>query len=100
MRHFQGARAMFVGFLTILLLTAEGMVVAVHRTTMRAPGSSRPIRPWHASRRRCPPSGLGQRIEAEDEGGQQFCEVKIVDAAGYTHKLHIDVYTHQVIKVN
>ena len=30
MRKYQGARTMFVGFLTTLLLTAGGMVVTAH----------------------------------------------------------------------
>ena len=42
--------------------------------------------------------GSVKEVEAEDEGGQQLCEVKIVDATGHTHKLHIDVDTQQVIK--
>src|SRR5215475_8867301 len=99
MRHYQGARTMFVGFLTTLLLTAGGMVVTAHADddegtwALTADQAMTCIRTALSAQR-----GSVKEVEAEDEGGQQLCEVKIVDATGHTHKLHIDVDTQQVIK--
>ena len=43
-------------------------------------------------------AGFIREVEGDDEGGKRVCEVKIVDATGKRHKLHIDVQTNQVVK--
>jgi ABC-type transport system involved in Fe-S cluster assembly fused permease/ATPase subunit len=43
-------------------------------------------------------AGMVKEVEAEDEGGQRLCEVKIVDDTGKRYELHVDVTTNQVVK--
>jgi len=43
-------------------------------------------------------AGKVTKVEVEQKGGQQLCEVGMVDNSGKKHKLQIDTNTHQVVK--
>lgn len=78
MRHFQGARTMFVGFLTSLLLTAGGMVVAVHADddegtwALTADQAMACIQTALSTQ-----AGSVKEVEAEDEGGKSSPKLKL-----------------------
>jgi uncharacterized membrane protein YkoI len=100
MRYCHGARTRFVGFLTTLLLTAGGMVVTAHADddegtwALTADQAMACIQTALSAQ-----SGSVKEVEAEDEEGQQLCEVKLVDETGKRYTLHVDVTTNQVIKI-
>jgi hypothetical protein len=43
-------------------------------------------------------AGLVKEVEVEHEGARWLCEVKLVDATGKRHKLHVDVASNQVVR--
>jgi hypothetical protein len=96
MRHLQGARNMLVGLLTMLLLTAGGLVVAHADKTTPALAADHVIACIKTAV--AAQAGMVKEVEVEYEGTQWLCEVKLVDEAGKRHKLHVDVATNQVVK--
>ena len=97
MRHRQGANIMRAALLATLLLTAGGMVALAHadKTTpaLAADHVIACIRTAVAAQ-----AGLVKEVEAEYEGQQWLCEVKLIDETGKRHTLHVDVATNQVVK--
>jgi hypothetical protein len=96
MRHLQGTRNIFVGFLTTLLLITAGPVVAHADRTNQALAADHVIACIKTAV--AAQAGMVQEVEVEHEGAQWLCEVKLVDETGKRHKLHVDVATNQVVK--
>ena len=102
MSYCHGARTMSVGFLITLLLTAGGMVVTTHADddegtwALTADQAMACIRTALSAQTG---SVSVKEVEAEDEEGQQLCEVKLVDETGKRHTVHVDVTTNQVVKI-
>lgn len=97
MRHVQRAKDILIGLFATLLFTAGGMVVAAHAgqitSALTADQAIACIRTAVSAQ-----AGMVKEVEAEDEGGQRLCEVKIVDDTGKRYELHVDVTTNQVVK--
>jgi hypothetical protein len=102
MSNGHGARMLFVGFLTMLLLTAGGMVVTTHADddegTWALTADQAIVCIQTALSAQSGPASV-KKIEAEDEDGQQLCEVKLVDETGNRHTVHVDVTTNRVVKI-
>jgi hypothetical protein len=101
MSYGHGARILFVGFLTTLLLVAGGLVVTTHADdegtwALTADQAMTCIQTALSAQ---PGSVSVKEVEAEDEEGQQLCEVKLVDETGKRHTVHVDVTTNQVVKI-
>ena len=96
MRHLQGARNVFAGLLTTLLLAAGGPVVAHADRTTEALAAEHVIACIKTAV--AAQAGMVREVEVEHEGAQWLCEVKLVDEAGKRHKLHVDVATNRVVK--
>jgi hypothetical protein len=97
MKQLHGTTIMLVGLCATLLLTVGSMVAVAHadKTTpaLAADHVIACIKTAVAAQ-----AGLIKEVEVEYEGTQWLCEVKLVDAAGKRHKLHVDVATNQVVK--
>jgi uncharacterized membrane protein YkoI len=88
---------MFVGFLATLVLTIGGLAGMVHANRTTAGITADQVTACMKAAVAAQP-GLVKEVEVEYEGTQWLCEVKLVDAAGKRHKLHVDVATNQVVK--
>ena len=98
MRRLPCVKAMRIGLCAVLLLTTGGMIGAV-----QADGTTSPLTADQAiaciQAAVSAQAGWVKEVEVEDEGGQQLCEVKLVDATGKRYTLHVDVTTNQVVKI-
>jgi uncharacterized membrane protein YkoI len=98
MRFLQRTNAVLVGVGALLLLTTGGMMVVAHADENTQAFTADQIIACVRTAVAAQP-GLVKEVEAEYERGQWLCEVDIVDAAGHTYEVQVDVTTNQVVKV-
>jgi hypothetical protein len=97
MRHLRSPSIRLVGIFTVLLLAAGAIMVAAHAGEIpKALAADHVIACIQSAV--AAQAGLVKEVEVEYEGAQWLCEVKLVDATGKRHKLHVDVATNQVVK--
>ena len=97
MRYLRSASTRLVGLLAAILITTGSMMVGAHTSEpLKAIAADHVIACIQAVV--ATQAGLVKEVEVKYEGVQWLCEVKLVDAAGKRHKLHVDVATNQVVK--
>src|SRR4051794_1403448 len=105
MRRLPCVKAMCIGLCAALLLTAGGMVVTAQADddegtwALTAKEAMTCIQAALSATALSAQASSVKEVEAEDEEGQQLCEVKLVDATGKRSTVHVDVTTNQVVKI-
>jgi hypothetical protein len=97
MRRYQYATDLLAGLVMTLLFTGGGLAVAAPPgqppEALTAEEAIACIQTAVAAQ-----AGWVKEVEGDEDGGKRLCEVKIVDATGKRHTLHIDVQTNKVVK--